>query len=127
MLRCFRKFSCYNINMNIPIDWDKIDATVKEFGFDGESKEAKIVSVYDGDTVKVVFPVLRKLHKFNCRIIASDLDFVKEIVKPSIIFNPFSVLSISNSIDFALENNDIKESEIIIKNKIDKFVELILS
>ena len=57
MLRCFRKFSCYNINMNIPIDWDKIDATVKEFGFDGESKEAKIVSVYDGDTVKVVFPV----------------------------------------------------------------------
>ena len=72
MLRCFRKFSCYNINMNIPIDWDKIDATVKEFGFDGESKEAKIVSVYDGDTVKVVFPVLRKLYKFNCRIIGID-------------------------------------------------------
>ena len=65
--------------------------------------------------------------EFNCRIIASDLDFVKEIVKPSIIFNPFSVLSISNSIDFALENNDIKESEIIIKNKIDKFTQLILS
>ena len=65
--------------------------------------------------------------EFNCKIIASDLDYVKEIVNPSITFNPFSVLSISKSIDFAVENNDIKESEIIIKNKIDKFVELILS
>ncbi len=65
--------------------------------------------------------------EFNCKIIASDLDYVKEIVKPSITFNPFSILSISNSIDFAIENNDIKESKIIINNKIDKFTELILS
>ena len=72
MLRCIRKFSCYNINMNIPIDWDQIDSSVKEFGFDGETKEAKVVSVYDGDTVKVVFPVLRKLYKFNCRIMGVD-------------------------------------------------------
>lgn len=72
MLRCVRKFSCYNINMNIPIDWNKIDSSVKEFGFYGEQKEAKVVSVYDGDTVKVVFPVLRKLYKFNCRLQGVD-------------------------------------------------------
>lgn len=54
MLRCIREFSCYNIN--IPIDWNKIDSTVKEFGFRGEAKEAKVVSVYDGDTVKGSFP-----------------------------------------------------------------------
>ena len=72
MLRCIRKFSCFNINMNIPIDWDKIDNSVKEFGFDGETKEAKVVDVYDGDTCKVVFPVLRKLYKFNCRIQGVD-------------------------------------------------------
>ena len=70
MLRCIREFSCYNIN--IPIDWNKIDSTVKEFGFHGETKEAKVVSVYDGDTVKVVFPVLRKLYKFNCRLQGVD-------------------------------------------------------
>jgi len=58
--------------MNIPIDWDKIDNSVKEFGFDGETKEAKVVDVYDGDTCKVVFPVLRKLYKFNCRIQGVD-------------------------------------------------------
>ncbi len=71
MLRCIRKFSCYN-TINIPIDWDKIDSTVKEFGFYGEQKEAKVVSVYDGDTVKVVFPVLKKLYKFNCRLQGVD-------------------------------------------------------
>ena len=58
--------------MNIPIDWDKIDNSVKEFGFEGETKEAKVVDVYDGDTCKVVFPVLRKLYKFNCRIQGVD-------------------------------------------------------
>ena len=72
VLRLCRRFSCYNINMNIPIDWDQVNDKVKEFGFDGEIKEAKVVSVYDGDTCKVVFPVLRKLYKFNCRIQGVD-------------------------------------------------------
>ena len=43
-----------------------------KFGFDGEVKIAKVVSVYDGDTIKVVFPFLRKLYKFNCRISGVD-------------------------------------------------------
>ncbi len=73
MLRHFcRRFSCYNINMDVPIDWSKVDKTVKQFGFDGEVKQAKVVDVYDGDTCKVVFPVLRKLYKFNCRILGVD-------------------------------------------------------
>ena len=51
--------------MDIPINWDSIDSSVKQFGFEGETKIAKVVSVYDGDTIKVVFPVVRKLYKFN--------------------------------------------------------------
>ena len=58
--------------MDIPINWELIDSSVKEFGFEGETKIAKIVSVYDGDTIKVVFPFLRKLYKFNCRILGVD-------------------------------------------------------
>jgi micrococcal nuclease len=58
--------------MDIPINWDLIDSSVKQFGFDGEVKIAKVVSVYDGDTIKVVFPFLRKLYKFNCRIMGVD-------------------------------------------------------
>ena len=72
MLRCIRNFSCYNINMDIPIHWDLIDDSVAEFGFKGDTKQAKVVNVYDGDTCKVVFPVLRKLYKFNCRIQGVD-------------------------------------------------------
>lgn len=73
MLRTIcRRFSCYNINMNIPINWDKVDDNVKLFGFEGKVKEAKVVNVYDGDTCKVVFPVSKKLHKFNCRINGVD-------------------------------------------------------
>lgn len=58
--------------MDIPINWSQVDEKVKEFGFDGEVKEAKVVSVYDGDSCRVVFPVLRKLYKFNCRIKGVD-------------------------------------------------------
>ncbi len=74
MLRrfCKRTFSCYNVNMDIPINWETVDSKVKEFSFEGQSKIAKVVSVYDGDTVKVVFPVLSKLFKFNCRISGVD-------------------------------------------------------
>ena len=70
--RVSRRFSCYNIKMDIPINWSEVDEKVKEFGFDGEVKEAKVVSVYDGDSCRVVFPVLRKLYKFNYRIKGVD-------------------------------------------------------
>ena len=53
--------------MEIPIDWQFVDKSTKEFSFK-ERKKAKIVSVYDGDTIKVVFAVLGKLYKFNSRI-----------------------------------------------------------
>ena len=74
MLRrfCRRTFSCYNVKVEIPINWDTVDSKVKDFTFEGQNKTAKVVSVYDGDTVKVVFPVLSKLFKFNCRISGVD-------------------------------------------------------
>jgi len=72
MLRCIRKFSCNRLIGGLSINWNDVDSSVKEFGFDGETKIAKIVSVYDGDTVKVVFPILKKLYKFNCRIKGVD-------------------------------------------------------
>ena len=58
--------------MNIPINWDEVNNNIPIFNFNGDIKQAKIVDVYDGDTVKVVFPVSNKLYKFNCRIIGVD-------------------------------------------------------
>ena len=54
--------------MDIPVDWALVNNDVDLFSFKGDAKKAKVVDVYDGDTIKVVFPVQGKLYKFNCRI-----------------------------------------------------------
>ena len=58
--------------MNIPINWDEVDNNIPQFNFNGDIKQAKVVDVYDGDTIKIVFTVSNKLYKFNCRIIGVD-------------------------------------------------------
>jgi glycosyltransferase involved in cell wall biosynthesis len=65
--------------------------------------------------------------QFNCKIIASNLPYVHELVDPSKVFNPFSISAIAKSIDDVIESDNIIGSKIKIKNKIDKFIELIYS
>ena len=54
------------------MDWDKITDGVPEFSLKDTTKQAKVVSVYDGDTVKIVFPLQEKLYKWNCRLAGVD-------------------------------------------------------
>lgn len=42
------------------------------FTFEGQTLQAKVVSVYDGDTVKVVFPLGETYYKWNCRLTGID-------------------------------------------------------
>ena len=37
------------------INWDNIDNSTKIFTFEGRKCKGKVVDVYDGDTVKIVF------------------------------------------------------------------------
>ena len=62
---------------------------------------------------------------FNCKVIAADLPYVGEVITPSIKFNPYSSKSIANAIDEAILNENIPYSKLIIKNKINKFINLI--
>ena len=62
---------------------------------------------------------------FNCKVIAADLPYVDEVITPSIRFNPYSSKSIANAIDKAILSQNIPYSKLIIKNKIDKFINLI--
>ena len=49
------------------VNWNDInDAPL--FSFEGQEIECKVVSVYDGDTVKIVFPLNNTLYKWNCRL-----------------------------------------------------------
>lgn len=54
------------------IDWDKYDDNVNELSFKGNTLKAKVVSVYDGDTIKVVFPLNNTMYKWNCRLLNVD-------------------------------------------------------
>ena len=58
------------------IDWDKVDNNISEFNFKGKQKLGKVVDVYDGDTIKIVFPITdndpHSLFKWNCRLINID-------------------------------------------------------
>ena len=57
-------------------DWDSVNDKIKVFSFEGRECQGKVVSVYDGDTVKIVFPLTDKeperLFKWNCRLINVD-------------------------------------------------------
>lgn len=42
------------------------------FSLEGLEIEAKVVSVYDGDTIKCIFPLNKILYKWNCRLSGID-------------------------------------------------------
>jgi hypothetical protein len=48
------------------------DHQVKEFSLDGKNMWGKVVYVYDGDTVHIVFKIDNELVKFNCRLSGID-------------------------------------------------------
>ena len=71
-------------------------------------------------------PLIESINN-NCRVIAADLEYVHEIIEPSLKFDPNSESSISKSILLAVEEKNLNDSKIIVENKIDTFVEYILN
>lgn len=63
--------------LNRPTNWENVDDSYPPFTLDGRTIEGKVVSVYDGDTVKIVFPVNEQLYKWNCRLSGIDTPEVK--------------------------------------------------
>jgi micrococcal nuclease len=53
-------------------DWANVTEDTAEFSFENQNIVAKVVSVYDGDTIKVVFPLHETLYKWNCRLTGVD-------------------------------------------------------
>ena len=64
------KYSCNN-SVCEP-NWEKYDEKTPKFSFKGEKIKCKVVSVYDGDTMKVVFPLNKIMYKWNCRLLGID-------------------------------------------------------
>lgn len=55
------------------MEWNSITLkNTHELSFDGQTKEAKVLSVYDGDTVRVAFELEGTMYKWNCRLSGID-------------------------------------------------------
>ena len=63
----------------------------------------------------------------NCKVIASDLPYAHEIIIPSLTFDPYSVESISKSILKAIETDNLPETKVLVENKLDNFIDFIIS
>ena len=131
------KEKSYDIELNLTIDKN---IYIKSFYYTGKKpKNLKIINhgiistsqvreIYNSSEF-LIFPSLNESLGmplieaiFNgCKVLAPNLNYVGQVIIPSLTFDPYSVSSISESIQYAVENN-IKNSEIIIENKIDTFV-----
>lgn len=54
------------------IDWNTVDNSVSELSLDGQIHYGKVTDVYDGDTIKVCFPFIGQMIKWNCRLTGID-------------------------------------------------------
>ena len=64
---------------------------------------------------------------FSCFILASDLEYVYEVIKPSLTFDPYSTESISNAILKAIETINLPETKVLVENKLDNFIDFIIN
>jgi len=64
---------------------------------------------------------------FNCDVIASDREYVYEVIKPSSVFNPENSTSISTAVIDILKKKNYSKSKIIVENKIDKLIQFIIN
>lgn len=62
----------------------------------------------------------------DCFVICSEKDYIHEIIKPTLTFDPNSSKSIALSINNALNSNLLRKSTLVVENKIDSFVKYIL-
>ncbi|MEL7601198.1 MAG: glycosyltransferase [Proteiniphilum sp.] len=60
----------------------------------------------------------------GCKVIASDLDYTHNVIKPSLVFNPMNIDSIADAIIFSLKN-ELMPSETKVKNEIDQILKIL--
>jgi len=102
--------------------------------FKGYIDKQKILELYENSKF-LIYPSLGESFglplieaaNHGCKVIASDLPYVHEIIRPSLTFNPYSVESISNSILKAVETDNLPETKVLVENKLDNFIDFIIS
>ncbi len=108
---------------------DKIKLTLPKnlkINFLGFIGQDQLSDIYDKSQF-LIFPSLKESFglpliegiQANCNVIASDLNYVNELVNPSYRFDPYDKKNITETILLALSNKKHAKSSIKIKNSID--------
>ncbi len=130
-----------NITLNLTIDEREFkDSFYNKLNFTNNLKivnhgivnKSKLNELYNKSKY-LIFPSLNESFGLplieailcNCYIICSDKEYVYQIVRPSLTFNPNSIESISKSIVNAYKNRGLSKPKILVENKIDTFVKYI--
>jgi glycosyltransferase involved in cell wall biosynthesis len=83
----------------------------------------------------VIFPSLKETFGLglveatllNCYVLASDLPYVFESIKPTLVFNPLSEEEMVSSIISALNTeNQLTPSQLLVENEIEKLIKLVI-
>ncbi|MEY8759771.1 glycosyltransferase [Chryseobacterium tongliaoense] len=65
--------------------------------------------------------------EFNCKIIASKLDYVAQVCVPSYTFDPYDVLNMSEAFANVVQHNNLPESHAIVHNEINQVISYIIN
>lgn len=115
----------------IDIDFER-QKNLKIF-WHGEIEKNKLETIYKRCEF-LIYPSLKESFglplieaiQHNCKILASDLPYVHEIIEPSLVFNPNSYKDISKAINLALNSEKLKESKIKIKNTLPEMIDYLI-
>ena len=106
--------------MNNAGELNNIDCSkISKFSLNGNSYMAKVVSVYDGDTITVVFKFADTFYKWNCRLDGIDTPEMKSK-------NPLEKAEATKARDFLREKISGKVVTISCGN-FDKYGRLLVS
>lgn len=62
------------------------------------------------------------------KVISSEMDYVREVIEPSLTFNPFDVDSMVEALSTSLEGNkNLPETKVVLENKICELVKILTS
>ena len=113
---------------------EKVYPSNLKIEFHGTLAEDEVNKLY-GENEFAIYPSL--LESFglplieaanhDCKVIASDLPYVHEIIEPSLTFDPYSIESISNAILNVIDTDDLSKTKVLVENKLDNFIEFIIS
>ncbi len=70
---------CKSVDKKYVVDdsLEKYDNKCPMFTLEGEEHQAKVVNIYDGDTIKVVFKIFDTYYRWNCRVMGVDTPEMK--------------------------------------------------